>query len=497
MPLPKGLAGAAAKMAVTKMIERGWLQEVDANLRRGEPLWRETGDGHSTTLVVTDAGLLAIGIAPVVTQTMAAIHKHAADAPAPKMPTPRAGTKQAMLIALLQRPEGATVGKIVAATSWQAHTARGAISEVLKKQLGLLITLEKVGAVDRSIGSAEVPTSPEPIFVLQLNAGTCLGRSKTSILTPRSTRRYKSDRIRQGGKISVLIGRNAKIHDGQSVRRPVWGEAYGMTAADKVFDGSIPHFYDTFMVPLIFQVYADDLVERIAKMQPLSVLETASGTGVVPRALAKRLSRGARYVVTDLNQPMIDHAVSKQPDDSSIERLQADALDLPFRDEEFDVVACQFGAMFFPDRPKGYAEARRVLKPGGSYFFSVWDKIENNELADIITREAAAIFPNNPPKFLARTPHGYFDPELIRADLKRSGFSDVVIEVAEKKGIAPSAAAAAKAYCHGTPLRKEIEERDPAMLGHVIDSATASIEAQFGNGPIVSKICALVVTATK
>ena len=147
MPLPKGLHGAAAKMAVTKMIERGWLQEVEANLRRGEPLWRETGDGHGTTLVVTDAGLLAIGIAPVVTQTMAAIHKHAADAPAPKKLTPRAGTKQAMLISLLQAPEGATMEAIIAATGWQAHTVRGAMSGALGKKLGLVVTSAK--EVDR------------------------------------------------------------------------------------------------------------------------------------------------------------------------------------------------------------------------------------------------------------------------------------------------------------------------------------------------------------
>ena len=123
LPLPKGLAGAAAKMAVTKMIERGWLQEVDANARRGEPLWRETGDGHGTTLVVTDAGLLAIGIEPVVVKTMTAIHKHAAEAPAPKVPTPRGGTKQATLIAMLRAPQGATIEEIMAATNWQSHYA--------------------------------------------------------------------------------------------------------------------------------------------------------------------------------------------------------------------------------------------------------------------------------------------------------------------------------------------------------------------------------------
>ena len=145
MPLPKGLAGAAAKMAVTKMIESGWLQEVDANLRRGEPLWRETGDGHGTTLVVTDAGLLAIGIEPVA-KAVVTIHRHDAEAPAPKTPTPRAGTKQAMLITLLRTPEGATMDEIVAATGWLAHTARGAMSGALGKKLGLVVTSEKDAA---------------------------------------------------------------------------------------------------------------------------------------------------------------------------------------------------------------------------------------------------------------------------------------------------------------------------------------------------------------
>jgi hypothetical protein len=143
MPLPKGLAGAAAKMAVNRMIERGLLQEVDASSSRGEPLWRETGDGHGTTLVVTDTGLLAIGIKPVVVKTMTAIHKLAAEPAVPKPPTQRAGTKQALLIAMLQAPDGATMEEIVAATQWQPHTARGAMSGALSKKLGLIVTSAK------------------------------------------------------------------------------------------------------------------------------------------------------------------------------------------------------------------------------------------------------------------------------------------------------------------------------------------------------------------
>ena len=154
LPLPKGLAGAAAKMAVTKMIEHGWLQEVDANLRRNEPLWRETGDGHGTTLVVTDAGLLAIGIEPVVVKTVVAIRKHAAEMPAPILPAAsqpklRTGTKQATLISMLRNPDGATIEEIMTATGWQSHTVRGAMAGALKKKLGLEVSSEKDDARGR------------------------------------------------------------------------------------------------------------------------------------------------------------------------------------------------------------------------------------------------------------------------------------------------------------------------------------------------------------
>ena len=145
LPLPKGLAGAAAKMVVTRMIDQGWLQEVDADARRGEPLWRQTSDGGGTTLMVTEAGLLAIGMEPVVVQAIVAVRRRQVETPAQKQPAQRAGTKQAMLIAMLQKPEGATIAELAAPTGWQAHTVRGAVSGVLKKKLGLAISAEKIG----------------------------------------------------------------------------------------------------------------------------------------------------------------------------------------------------------------------------------------------------------------------------------------------------------------------------------------------------------------
>ena len=142
MPLPKGLAGAAAKMAVNRMMALGWLQEVDANLRRGEPLWRETGDGHGTTLVVTGAGLAAIGIEPEDAKCAPTGASGAPTEPTPKAHAQRKGTKQSALIAMLRAPEGATMEAIIVATGWQAHSARGAMSGALKKRLGLNVISE-------------------------------------------------------------------------------------------------------------------------------------------------------------------------------------------------------------------------------------------------------------------------------------------------------------------------------------------------------------------
>ena len=270
-----------------------------------------------------------------------------------------------------------------------------------------------------------------------------------------------------------------------------------MTEGDKVFAGSIPDIYDTYLVPLIFEDFARDLAERTAALSPASVLETAAGTGVVTRILAPRLAPGTRYVVTDLSRPMLNHAAHRQGPDNRITWQQADALKLPFKDASFDAVCCQFGVMFFPDKVAGYADARRVLRPGGSFLFNVWDHIEANEFADVVTDAAAAVFPDDPPRFLARTPHGYCDVGVIREELGNAGFSRISITTLQKTSRALSPRHPAVAYCQGTPLRNEIEARDAGLLDAVTDRATQAISDRFGKGPVSGKIQGHVVVAVR
>lgn len=268
-----------------------------------------------------------------------------------------------------------------------------------------------------------------------------------------------------------------------------------MSEADKVFAGSIPENYDRYIVPLIFESFAEDIARRAAEISPDNVLETAAGSGVVTRALAPRLSPNTRYVVTDLNQPMLDFAAARQAADSRISWRQADAQALPFEDATFDLVCCQFGVMFFPDRQAGYREARRVLRPGGCFLFNVWDRIEENVFANDVTNALAEIFPNDPPRFLARTPHGHHDTALIRRELEQSGFSSVTIETRAEQSRAPSPRYAAVAYCQGTPLRNEIEARDAGKLEAATSHAASAIASRHGNGEVAAKIQAHVIVA--
>jgi ubiquinone/menaquinone biosynthesis C-methylase UbiE len=267
-----------------------------------------------------------------------------------------------------------------------------------------------------------------------------------------------------------------------------------MDSTDKAFTGSIAQIYERLLVPLIFVPYARDLAARIARARPRKLLETAAGTGVVTRELAAQLPADIGITATDLNEPMLAQAKAALPD-PRVEWRQADALALPFDDASFDIVACQFGVMFFPDRVKGHAEARRVLTPGGRLFFNVWDRIEENEFPDIVSQALAETFPNDPPRFMARTPHGYHDPDLIRSDLERAGFSEIAIEAVDHVSRAPSPREPAVAFCQGTPMRNEIEARGAPGLEAATDRAEQALARRFGSGAIEGRIRALVVSA--
>jgi ubiquinone/menaquinone biosynthesis C-methylase UbiE len=258
--------------------------------------------------------------------------------------------------------------------------------------------------------------------------------------------------------------------------------------SDKLFTGSIPEIYEKYLVPLIFEHYAKDLAIRVNEKPVSRVLEIAAGTGVVTRALATELGTEVSIVATDLNQDMLDFGASVRADEN-VSWQEADAMALPFEDNSFDAVICQFGVMFFPERTKAYSETLRVLKPGGRFIFNVWDKIEENEFANTVTNSLVALFPENPPQFLPRTPHGYYNIEQIASELKESGFtSDLVFETVHARSIASKPSVPAIAYCQGTPLRNEIENRDSSLLQRATEVATDSLAKDYGTGPIEGKI---------
>ncbi len=266
------------------------------------------------------------------------------------------------------------------------------------------------------------------------------------------------------------------------------------SASDGSFTNDVAAFYESMLVPLIFEPYADDLAERVEALTPGSVLEIACGTGVVTRALVARLPESCSITATDLNQAMLGHAEAigtSRP----ITWGQADVMDLPYPDNSFDVVVCQFGTMFFPERADAYSEVRRVLKPGGTFLFNIWNGIADNEFAQVVTQALAARFPDDPPQFMVRTPHGHSSPEEIEADVSASGYASCTLTQRDDVSPAGDARLAAMAFCQGTPLRAEIEARDPGGLQSATDAVEAALQARHGQGPIEGKISAVIVSA--
>ena len=269
-----------------------------------------------------------------------------------------------------------------------------------------------------------------------------------------------------------------------------------MAQSDSMYAGAVPEIYDRERGPLFFQPFARDMARRLGGLTEGCVLETASGTGILTLELVGILPESVAITATDLNQPMLDHARAK-PALARVTFQQADAQALPFPNESFDAVLCQFGVMFFPNRVKAYAEARRVLRPGGRFLFNAWDKLANSPVPQAALAGLARAFPQHTTWFLERTPYGYHEPDVIRRDMQAAGWAKCSIEVVTLTGHATSAHSAAVGLCQGTPMRGEIEGLGPDALARGTAAAAESIAARFGEGPFEAPIQALVAEAAR
>lgn len=267
-----------------------------------------------------------------------------------------------------------------------------------------------------------------------------------------------------------------------------------MTHSDKVFAGSIPALYDRYLGPMLFEPYAADIAARVKAFAPTAVLETAAGTGIVTERLAAVLAADAVIIATDLNQAMIDVAAAKVTS-AKVTWQACDATRLPFADGAFDCVLCQFGVMFFPSKVDAFKEVRRVLRPGGKFLFNVWDRIEFSPIFMTIADVVAARYPADPPNFLRRTPFGHHDVDVIKNQLGEAGFANIGADVVTLPCRCPSPRDAAVGQIQGSPLRSEVEARDPTGLAAATDAAVAALVARYGEGPIESTMQAIIFTA--
>jgi ubiquinone/menaquinone biosynthesis C-methylase UbiE len=262
---------------------------------------------------------------------------------------------------------------------------------------------------------------------------------------------------------------------------------------DSAFTGSIPLIYDHCLVPMLFAPWAADLAARIAAFGPRAILETAAGTGVLTELMMRDLP-DARIVATDLNPAMLDLARHRLP---GVHLEPADAQSLRFADESFDVVACQFGVMFYTDRPAAQREARRVLRDGGHYVFTVWDQIVRNPAARAVADAVAALFPYDPPHFLERTPFGHYDTAALADELRTAGFSKVEVTSRSMPHGRVTAHEAAEGLCRGTPLSVEINAHGNDAMERAIAAAEHSL-ARFiaPDGRLDAPMAAHVIIAT-
>ncbi len=271
-----------------------------------------------------------------------------------------------------------------------------------------------------------------------------------------------------------------------------------MSQKHSQFTGSIPEIYDTCLGPLLFEFSAKDLAARIKDHIPPhgKILEVACGTGIATHHFRKTSPETAVILATDLNGAMIEHARKKQGHLQGVTFEIADALSLPFEDREFDLVLCQFGLMFFPDKLKAVNEMSRVLKPGGLLAFNVWDSFEQNRCVAIAHETISGFFDDEPPKFL-KTPFGFYDIDPIKILLEQAGLTNIEFDTVSEtiEGLEPDSIA--KGLVEGNPGILEINERANATANEVTKAVAQAIEAEFGPSPLKIPLQAIVFKAVK
>lgn len=266
------------------------------------------------------------------------------------------------------------------------------------------------------------------------------------------------------------------------------------------FSGSVPNTYHNFLGPLIFDAYARDMVARLApllKAKPdARILELACGTGIVTNLIANALPSGASLLATDISEPMLNLARANFTGAPGVIFQTADACSLPFKDQSFDLIVCQYGVMFFPDKVKAMQEARRVLAPGGTYIFNIWDSLAANPIAKVEHETISALFPNDPPQFLAKFPFGYSDRAEIERVAHAGGFTNVKLETVQFPCTAPTAEDAARGFVEGTPILPALQERGVTDITPIRAAVAKALAAKFGDRPCRSTMSAIVATAS-